>query len=395
MLLSKMTRSLVACNVYVSAGGHPNHRELLVGLLGETQELCRRANRNKTKTVTPQPTQHEHERVVVVHAFRDGPYDRTSFHLAGAPDLVADVGSSLAARAVQALMQFETETANAVNTDAASNANVAEERIDDMEDNSHPIERGERGSIGRRHPTVGLVDHVSVLPLDENKNHRNNKEPNEIEIETNTARIAGSVARKIGKTLTLLGADVHYYGHAHPSGKELATVRRDSTRFFQDNNNNDNNNNRMPTEPAPAAGQATVGAPHRFVENYNIRLRPGVSRKVARTLTQVVRERSGRGLPFVEALTLEYGREQYEVACNLLDTSATSAGDVEERMREWEQQQQRKQNEDTSGLVETAYRVGTTTNMCLKALREAFTEQGEMAHNKQVFEQLEDYFLVR
>merc|ERR1712224_474138 len=123
-----------------------------------------------------------------------------------------------------------------------------------------------------------------------------------------------------------------------------------------------------------AAGQATVGAPHAFVENYNIRLRPGVSRKVARTLTESVRERSGRGLPFVEALTLAYGRDQYEVACNLMDPSVTSARDIEERMNNWEQQQQ----DAPDGLVDIAYRVGTTADMCLLALGEVSTEKDEI-----------------
>jgi len=398
MIISKVSRSLVACNVYISAGGHPNHRDILLGLLGETQELCRLANKNENEN-NPRPPALD-QRIVVVHAFRDGPYDRSSLHLAGSPDLVADVGSSLAVRVIQALMRFET----------TNNVNTATERLKNSED-SNGIEKEENEPIGRRHPTVGLVDHVSVLSLDENNRSNNDNINNNDNVNVNVnnsnnnnkhneiASIAGSVARDIGETLKASGADVHYYGHAHPSGKELAAVRRESTRFFENANSNnktvgatDDDTNNSNNKISNMAGQATVGVPHRFVENFNIRLKPGISRTVARTLTESVRERSGRGLPFVEALTLAYGHDQYEVACNLLDPSVTSTRDVEERMREWEQQQQQ-QDDDVSGLVETAYRVGTTTDMCLKALRKVSTEEREMAYNKHVFERLEEDFL--
>ena len=370
-MLSKVSRSLVACNIYVSAGGHPNHRDMLLGLLGETQELCRLANNKKGGNSNAQSMALD-RRVVVVHAFRDGPYDRSSFHLAGAPDLVADVGSSLAVRAIQALMSFES----------ANNLHAV---------GKEPIER--------RHPTVGLVDHVSVLPLEEdNLSSSSSSSSCSGTNQNDIASVAGSVARSIGETLQSAEADVLYYGHAHPSGKELAAVRRDSTRFFEDNQTENSTNRSNHARIPKSSGQATVGAPHRFVENVNIRLRPNVSRKVARTLTESVRERSGRGLPFVEALTLAYGRDQYEVACNLLDPSVTSARDIENRMRDWQEeqlQQVHRQQQDgiSSALVETAYRVGTTTDMCLQALREVSTEKGEMAHNQQVFKRFQENFL--
>ena len=389
MMLSKVSRSFVACNVYISAGGNPNHRDMLLGLLGETQELCHLANNNSNSDANVNVNGNNNDnannkaepkgsdrRVVVVHAFRDGPYDRSSFHLAGSPDLVADVGSSLATRAVQALRETEEATTEA---------------------------------IGGRHPTVGLVDHVSVLPLDENNENDDSNDNNSKQNEF--ARITGSVARTIGESLQSSGADVLYYGHAHPNGKELAAVRRDSTGFFEDSktektrtrstsstsssSSSSSSNERITPK---LAGQATVGAPNRFVENYNIRLRPGVSRRVARTLTESVREKGGRGLLFVEALTLAYGIDQFEVACNLLDPSTTSSEDIDNRIRDWEKQQQDEQqsdNEDASALVETAYRVGTTTGMSLEALRKVSTKEGEMAYNKEVFGRLDNDFLVR
>lgn len=375
MMLSKASRSLVACNIYVSAGGNPKHRDMLLRLLGETQELCRLANKNETENKSGRRSatllEQKQQRVVVVHAFRDGPYDRSSFHLAGSPNLVADVGSYLAMRAVQTLM-VETETTS------------------HSDDDSQPAPKEPQETKGKRHPTVGFVDHVSVLPLEENNGENKNKNTNNQKQE-DSASTTGSVARDIGESLRSSGADVLYYGHAHPSGTELATVRRDSTRFFDDTNASTNGDTAAPKSPT---GQATVGAPQKFVENYNIRLKPNISRKIARTLTEFVRERSGRGLPFVEALTLAYGPDQYEVACNLLDPAASSSKDIDERLRIWEEEQQQQRGGDDAKetLIETAYRVGTTTDMCLEALREVSTEEGETAHNKIVFQRLEDYF---
>jgi len=137
-----------------------------------------------------------------------------------------------------------------------------------------------------------------------------------------------------------------------------------------------------------------VGAPDRFVENYNIRLRRKVSRATARSLTENIRERSGIGLPKVEALTLAYGPNQYEVACNLLDPSVTSAEDIEQRMRMWENQQELLQDQRYLGLVDTSYRVGTTSEMCLNALREVETVANEKAYNQATKKRLEKYLCV-
>jgi hypothetical protein len=368
-------RAIVACNVYVSAG-KPKHKQLLMDLLEKTQEHCLHLN---TKNNSPK------ERVVVVHAFSDGPYDRSSFHLAGTPDLVAIVGSSLAINAVDALMCFETSLEE-----------------DDFRRIRNEIEQP-------IHPTVGLVDHVSILPLDEDINSiddsddDNNNDDDE--------NITGSVARKIGEALSMKNVDVLYYGRAHPARTPLATVRRESTRFFHSpDEKKDNSGNEigdLEEKNGISVGQTTVGATDRFVENYNIRLRPSVSRTVARSLTENIRERSGMGLPLVEALTLAYGSDQYEVACNLLDPSVTSAEDIEQRMRLWEKQHQKllqnqqqppheqeQEQKFIPGLVDKSYRVGTTSNLCLNALREVDTMEREKAYNKAIKKGLGTYLCV-
>ena len=122
--------------------------------------------------------------------------------------MVADVASSLAARAVLALVNFKKDyTFN------------SKEIATDKSQNSPQRDSNEKESLEIRHPTVGVVDHVSVLPL-EVENLRSQNDNTDV-------NIAGSVARTIGESLKSVGANVLYYGHAHPSGKELAAVRRD------------------------------------------------------------------------------------------------------------------------------------------------------------------------
>ena len=67
---------LVACNIYVSASVASKH--VLTSLLERAQEHCRRIR-------SAGPNIH----IGVIHAFSDVPYDRSSFHIAGAPSLVS------------------------------------------------------------------------------------------------------------------------------------------------------------------------------------------------------------------------------------------------------------------------------------------------------------------
>jgi len=350
-------RALIACNVYVSAG-KISHRALLLDLLEKTQEHCLCLN---MKNNSPK------QRVVVVHAFSDGPYDRSSFHIAGMSDLVSIVGSALAVSAIEAMLSFGPAS--------------------DKEDS-----RRLRNEKESPHPTVGLVDHVSVLPLNDIIKTKNNAGSRNMNVDScrkngggdcDDETITGSVARKIGDALSSKNVNILYYGTSHPEGTPLATVRRESTRFFHSDGGGSTSDGELGSENNDiSVGQTTVGAPDRFVENYNIRLRRKVSRATARSLTENIRERSGIGLPKVEALTLAYGPNQYEVACNLLDPSVTSAEDIEQRMRMWENQQELLQDQRYLGLVDTSYRVGTTSEMCLNALREVETVANEKAYNQ-------------
>jgi glutamate formiminotransferase len=374
----KQKMIVVACNVYVSAG-RPHYRDLLKGMLIEAQDHCRRLNRNSM----PATIGINDNKVVLVHAFCDGPYDRSSFHIAGSPESVVDVASSLATHAVQRLEE---------ELHKHTQAQQQQPKVDI--------------STSTAHPTVGLVDHVSVLPLtattitaaaDGNSSTTSNSKTTTTSattsnITTDAYPITGWVAHQIGRALDAVGVDVLYYGYATPSQTPLATVRRELTTFFQGptsyNRHKENNNDDVDDDNH--RGQATVGAPEYFTENYNIRLRPMTPKSVARSLTKHLRTREGTGLPFVEALTLPYNNNddsthhRYEVACNLLNPEVTSTADIQERLKSWEHARE--------GWIETSYRVGTTAEMCWKAWREVHTSDGEETHNRSVMERFETYF---
>ena len=205
---------LVACNIYISST-----RPWLLSLLDIKLEDA-----------------------VLVHAYADPVYDRSSLHLCGTPPAIVAAATEMASRAMQELRQSPT-------TALAQDA----------------------------HPTVGPVDHIAVLPLVED-------EPTDIDDET------GWTAREIGSHLQRQHDDLQvlYYGAADPDHTPLATVRRTQTAFFRS------------TPPDLSTNVCTIGAPPHFVENFNIHVQ-GVTRSEARALTRMIRQPD-----LVEALTLPY-----------------------------------------------------------------------------------------
>lgn len=361
----------------------------LLDLLEDSQQRCSEfRNRAAGEGLRTGPS------LAIVHAYADGPYDRSSFHLAGSAPLVAKLASYMSARAVKNL---------ALNTGILPSANY-----DKMGQND-PI---------TPHPTIGKVDHVSILPMDSDPRLDTPITANEWQDILNNGfedidycssqsenlsgettlltglTCSGWAARTVGRALEDAGVEVFYYGKAHPSKISLATVRRESTRFFKE----------LPPDASDSTReQAAVGAPDNFVENYNIQVMTK-EKATAQSLTRYVRTRDGSGLPFVEALTLPYylsdgstnhlssrgpGRSYiYEVACNLLDPIVTSATDIDARIHEWTESRKANGQE----YVETkAYRVGTTIEMCEKALDETSTPTREDAHNKRVLDRLRYY----
>ncbi|KAL3936859.1 MAG: hypothetical protein SGBAC_007908 [Bacillariaceae sp.] len=369
-----LSKCHVACNIYLSAG-LPVYRAALERLLAEAQR--------------EQRIQEAHS-VMVVDAFVDTHYDRTSFHLAGSPSAIASLATSITSSAMQVLAPLKkNHQRELVSDDAISDQKQLE------------------------HPTVGIVDHISVLPLSSlggNNNdpqmtwdewraycnesrtengentaiHTNNKPnlPDFGEIVSHQSQSmpsssvpSGWVAWTIGWNLVHqehLPVNVLYYGHAHPTEKPLAEVRRERTNFFRSAPKDYYVGTAVPAELKDATiasmGQCTIGAPPHFVENYNLRLTSKSSKKLARSLTKAVREKDG-GLPFVEALTLPYGsQDRFEVACNLLNPSVTSSKEVDAKVAQffWKEQK----NLNAEEYMEVAYRVGTTEQQCLQVLED-------------------------
>jgi len=127
-----------------------------------------------------------------------------------------------------------------------------------------------------------------------------------------------------------------------------------------------------------------IGVPPHFVENVNIRLRPGITKTEAiQHITKFVRSRDGGILSHVEALTLPYNDQQYEVACNLLNPDVTSMDDIQNLVAQ-------KQNENNFDMVESIYRVGTTVDQCMQVLSQNTNDRQK--HNEFILKQFEGYF---
>ena len=327
---------------------------------------------------------HDHDkRIALIHAYADEPYDRSSFHLAGNAYLVADVASFIALDAIDSLQSY--------NNNNNRDGTLDKEKV------------GRDYGKEAKHPLIGLVDHISVMPLTPSDATTatattataTNNEEEEIRFQPNGTYIPsdshGLSSVYIGKQLLQSeknDIDVLYYGSAHPNQTPLATVRREQTKFFKsgglmdDNNNNNKDNQNCIMEKV--RNQCTVGSPPFFVENYNILLSKNVSRKKAMKLTKMIRARDG-GIAGVEALTLPYSDGRFEVACNLLCPHEGNVDDIEHVLSQWVKQEQTEhqqilleQTEDGGGgeetirnrnyFVDDSYRVGTTSDQCMEVL---------------------------
>jgi glutamate formiminotransferase len=319
--LSSKLRHLVACNVYVSTGGQTAaSARILTSLLQRAQDRCYRLAASETASRPSQQESFRHCCTVVVHAYADKVYDRSSFHLAGTVVSVADVAKDLAVTAIREIGE------------AVSGIESA-------------------GQISA-HPYIGLVDHIAVMPLESG---------GPTEAPTEEEQGPSWAARSIGRHLEeQTGVKVFLYGEAHPDKTPLATVRRRQTNFFQSGGLS------SPDECAEKEQAATVGAPEHFVENYNILLTNNCTKALAQSLTRQIRERDG-GLPGVEALTLPYSEGRYEVACNLRRPDLTGTEKLQEAVNAWEAAELKRIG-GSSRLVEKGYRVGTTAKQCLDAL---------------------------
>lgn len=362
MILQGCT-SLVACNIYITSAASA----VLPSLLTRAQDHCRQLRHMQQLQHNDQ--NNKESNAAIVHAYADIPYDRSSFHLAGQSDCVAEVAIRLIKNAL-----------NEIELDSNNN------------DPSNKLEA--------RHPFVGLVDHVAVMPITCQELGAS---------ASSTTAAAATAAREIGSQIDQSDSiKIHYYGLACPNNTPLATVRR-KTSFFnsggaQQNNSSSGNNPKEHTAQTYEKGECTIGAPQTFVENYNIRLTPNVDFSTAKSLTQALRGRNiatqGMGVPGVEALTLPYNNV-YEVACNLLEPKIGGVDQIEDELEKWigKQRQQRLKNDehadnlyDRDYFIEKAYRVGTTEEQCLFVLNNTDEDNGScMQYDQQVLSRFNEF----
>lgn len=401
--------AIVACNIYITAS--VSHSSILLGLLRRAQDRCRRLRRRQrdrdghrdegaSSSRNGAPSGNERTApVAMIHAYADAPYDRSSFHLAGRPDCVSDVASRLICGALNEI-EFDGDP---------NNANGNDESGEDRRS---------------RHPYVGLVDHVSVMPVTYPA-----RASGESTDGHSHGEAAAKAAREIGRRMTETKlVNVHYYGMACANNTPLPVVRREKTSFFKSGDAVDVPSEEHETAPTRLPkvvfkGDTTIGTPVNFVENFNIRLTSNVSFGRAKTLTQFLRGRNiktrGCGVVGVEALTLPYVRDPskggrlYEVACNLTSPKEGSADDIRSQLEKWIEKQRLELVGNANGavdedackfnyeyFVEDAYRVGTTEEQCLRVLLGANVDNEDdvssntkfwQEYDREVFCKFEDY----
>lgn len=414
-LQSSSSSLMVACNVYVSAGGNASgHGPVLTKLLHRAQDMLRHGSDEPLLQLQQQQPSSKIEGAdaplliqrepglvyappvpaptvgVLVHAYVDPAYNRSSFHLAGTAELVARVATDMAVTAVTDLRTLQQEQKqNSINS------------TDDAEAVSSARNTAPASATVAHHPYIGLVDHVSFMPLqsvaDQKTNNNNEEGIGEYDLGTTPA---GEAARQVGQAMKeQLGIHVLFYGAAdHPNQRTLADVRKHETKFFRSGGLSNDNDAAVaaPRQQESFAHSsteaATVGAPEEFVENYNIRLRG--KRNRAQQLTRLVRERDG-GLKFVEALTLPYSDGRWEVARNLLRPgSSTNASDIQAVVDAFEISEAKSiANAEETVLVEKCYRVGTTAEECLQALQQVSRSvEHRRSHDEAVAKRFQTYF---
>jgi len=376
-LLASGKGSLLACNIYVSAG-RIKHSKILTSLIHKCQDECRSLT----------STDHKKGVVGLVHAYADEAYDRSSFHLAGTADLVAEVASNLAVTALTNLKNFEVDTINSEDNDKKTT-----------------------------HPFVGFVDHVSVMPLliphmpdshagfkDSNMVFKLNEKEMQVQREE-----ASNVSKAIGSSMADLGCVVYSYGSACKENTPLAIVRREKTRFFRSGGLDKDS---PPVESSGTSsgspyGIACVGSPDNFTENFNIRLIAGSEQETklaAISLARRIRERDG-GIVGVEALSLPYYGGTFEVACNLLQPREGSRDSIRKEIESWLYSYNKviKAHHDHAlkspiVSIDDAYGVGTTQLQCLEVLQKYFQIEPSnsfgalYSHDKKILEQFDEYF---
>ena len=281
--------------------------------------------------------------VALVHAFADVAYHRSSFHFAGSSDSVLKVVSALAIDTFESIPSFSFE----------------------------------KSSTATVHPSVGLIDHISLMPL----------------INQTVSEDITLAAMGIGRIMEeKLPVDIFFYGKADKENEmSLAQVRKLRTNFFSLSNQSDTNNDHYTSQRSIAC----IGCPVEFTENFNVRLAfpcemSSDAKRIASTLSKSLRERDG-GIAGVEALTLKYHCDDsnivmYEAACNLLKPQIGTTDDIIRKTNEWMD----KVGSKYGVILDDAYRVGTTKDQCMEILSLSMDEQRE--HHKDVFSNFVNYF---
>ena len=178
-----------------------------------------------------------------------------------------------------------------------------------------------------KHPRIGVVDHISVSPLDTDDQGAL----------ADAARFCRDVASRLAAGAPPL--PIMLYGGASAEGKRLVDCRKE-TKYFSSHKHAQREGGGLevkevasdmgPKAVDPAIGVCCVGAVT-LVCNFNV-LVDTTDRAVAMAICNDVRTSKG-GPPGVEAMALQHEGGKYEVACNLLDIYSGDGTDPKAALR--------------------------------------------------------------
>jgi hypothetical protein len=351
-------KKLVACKIFLNAGGDESHVPVLSKLILHAQEAFSKAALNLPPP-HPQPsdttsTTGESEAAdlafthvgALVHAYVDPCSNRSSLHLAGpVMDIIKTVNDLI-------------ETA------------VTELR-----------ERNRGGKISEQAATVktfhrlfDIIEHVSFLPLvpGDQSAISDNKCPY---TPTWVPTYGAYAARQVGAFMEekVGGIKVYFYENAQRTNCPLPLIAERRTKHF--------------SKSAVVSESVLVGACRDFVEDFHVILSAQCGKGRANQLAGSLRDPGSRLVDF-EAIAQQYDEYRWDVHCRLLRPHLTGAtiGDVERAVLWWKKQQNGRSHRKDDWIVK-CYRVGATYDQCLNVLKEVcISDENRKKHDNEVRE---------
>jgi hypothetical protein len=354
-------KQLVACKIYMNAGGDESHVPILNDLILRAQSAFAKAEIVRKEQRVQQEVPVSNNDIVsddseflhvgaLVEAYMDPISNRSSLHLAGPVLDVIDVAKDL-------ILTAATELRNK--------------------------KRGcklppETTSRKAAHKLIDIVEHVSFLPLvpmDQAKITDRKQLFPPLWVPTYTAY----AARQIG-TFLREDADIQvfFYGHAQRKNLPFQEAVDRRVRYFSAKN-------QFPES-------VFVGTFDDYVEDVHVVLAVQCGRQRVKDLVKLLNNKD-TGLTDVEATSQLYDVFRWDVHCRLLRPHLTGSNmaAVEHALKHWNLLQKGRNDHKKIDFVVKCFRVGPTYDQCLNALQKVcISDDTRKEHDDDVFKSFQN-----